>query len=183
MDEQNTQPNVLILVREAQAGDSQAFGALYDVYAQRIFKFIRIRVQNSALAEDLLQEVFIKAWRAMPKFKLDNINFSAWLYRIARNTIADYFRVIYRKPEPVELTEELGLSAGRSLAEDTDNKLSAERVRQAFQHLAPQYKEVLELRFVQDFTLQETADVLGKTNLAVRLLQHRALKKLREILD
>ena len=173
---------ILEAITKAQQGDSVAFAEIYDCFADRIFKFIRFRVQNREQAEDLLQETFLKAWRGMPSLRLEDLNFSAWLYKVASNTVNDHLRKIYRTPETLELFDELEIASSDSPEKSLMIESEIAAVRKAMQNLMPQYSEILELRFVRDFSLEETAKILGKSNLAVRLLQHRALKQLRTIL-
>ena len=80
------------LVQQAKYGDSAAFTHLYDYYLTPIFRFIYFRVRTKEDAEDLCQQVFVKAWKALPEFEHEGTSFSAWLYRIARNTTIDYWR-------------------------------------------------------------------------------------------
>lgn len=168
------------LVRAAKNGNAQAFGELYDRYARRIFLFISAKIQNRPQAEDILQEVFLKAWRGLDGLKMEQLNFSAWLYRIASNTINDHFRRHYRQPPTMELLDNMEIPA----AEDKpSNEEDLEAVKRAVSTLPAQYRQVLELRFFEDFSPEETAKILKRSNLAVRLLQHRALSKLRRQLN
>ncbi len=173
--------DILETVKAAKSGDKQAFAALYDEFADRIFGFIRIKIRDQA-AEDVLQEVFIKAWRGLKTLDLEELNFSAWLYKIASNAINDYFRKYYRTPELVDI-EGLPLYSDQSIQNDYSKQENIELIKKSFDYLPFQYKQILELRFIQDFTVDEVAEILGKTNLAVRLVQHRALKRLREEIE
>jgi RNA polymerase sigma-70 factor (ECF subfamily) len=172
----------LALVAAAKTGSSEAFGQLYDYYAPRIFKFISFKVGTKEQAEDILQDTFLKAWRGLQTLRLEELNFSAWLYSIARNTVNDHYRKVYRQPPPLELDEALSVASGDSPAALALQESELEQVRKASAELPPHYQQVLELRFIQEFTVEETAKVIGKTALAVRLIQHRALKQLRSIL-
>jgi RNA polymerase sigma-70 factor, ECF subfamily len=169
------------LIDKAKTGDTEAFEALYDQHADRIFRYIRIKVQHHQQAEDLLQETFIKAWRALPRLEA-NSNFSAWVYKIAHNAINDHFRRVYRTPQMVNIDDEMNIAAPVHFSEDVSRKFDVEAIRKELDLLSPQHKLVLELRFVQDFTIPEVAAVLGKSQVAVRIIQHRALKKLKGIL-
>jgi len=170
------------LVSLAKRGDSEAFGQLYDLFAQRIFRYIRLKIQNQEEAEDVLQEVFIKAYKGLSSLSLENLNFSAWLYRVASNTINDHFRKRYRTPEISAIDENFDMPGTVSVEKEVGVKLELEEARAAFEYLSPIYKQVLELRFLQDFSLDEIAKILNKSNLSVRLLQYRALKKVQIIL-
>lgn len=169
-----------IVAKQAQKGDTEAFGRLYDVLAPKIFRFIKIKVQNTGEAEDMLQDVFIKAWHGLPKISVDQGNISAWVYRIATNLINDHFRRMYRQGTTLELLESVEVASNVSLSEEADANINFDLLADALSRLPVQYKQVLELRFIQDFTLDETAKILNKSNLSVRVLQHRALKKLKE---
>lgn len=169
-------------VIKAKQGDSHAFGFIYDSFADKIFRYIKVKIQDQAQAEDILQEVFMKAWNGLPNIKTDGLNFSAWIYRIASNAINDHFRKVYRTPKMVDI-EEVNVIMPYSIEERYQTGEEIEKMKKCFDLLPAQYKEVLELRYVRDFTTAETAEIIGKTNLAVRLIQHRALKKLKEIMD
>ncbi len=169
-------------VLKAKHGDNQAFGLIYDSFADKIFRYIRIKIQDQAQAEDILQEVFVKAWRGLPNLKTKDLNFSAWIYRIAANSINDHFRKLYRSPKIVDL-EDANIAAPHSIEDSYQTAEEIEKMKDCFDLLPVQYKEVLELRYVRDFSTAETAEIIGKTNLAVRLIQHRALKRLKEIMD
>jgi len=172
---------VLELVIQAKNGDQTAFGGLYDMFADKLFRYIRIKIQNKQQAEDILQEAFIKTWRNLHLFTVEGGNFQAWMYRITSNCMNDYFRKIYRQPESLELNENIDKPSGENLQKAVADKFETEQLLQAFDLLPAQYKEILELRFVQDLSPDETAKILNKSNLAVRVLQHRALKKLRGV--
>ena len=171
------------LVRRAKAGDNNAFNEIYEQFSRKILKYIRLKVQNNQEAEDILQEVFIKAYNGMPKLGMEDLHFSAWLYRIASNTINDYFRKKYRTPEISLIDENFDLPSEVSIKKEMEIKSDWDSVRQAFGSLPHNYKQVLELRFLQDFSSDEVAKILHKSNLAVRLLQYRALKKVQAILN
>ena len=171
------------LVARAKQGDQQAFGQIYDQFIKRIFKFVRLKIQDSQEAEDIVQEVFVKAYKGLAGLKIKDLNFSAWLYRVAGNTINDHFRKKYRTPDIIPIDETFDVADSYSLQEEAAIASDLEIVRAGLKKLPPQYREVLELRFVQDLTLDECAAALNKSNLSVRLAQFRALKKLKMILN
>ena len=170
------------LVEKAQQGDSEAFGQLYDLYAQRMFRYIRIKVQDREDAQDILQEVFIKAYKGLGSLVGRELNFSAWLYAVTSNTVNDYLRRKYRTPMTVTIDEDIDVPSTASPAAELDLQMGLDAARAAFQELPPLYRQVLELRYFQEFTLDEIAKILKKTNLAVRLVQFRALQRVRIIL-
>jgi len=172
--------DIIELVNKTKNGDAGAFAQIYDQFADRIFRFIKMKVQNQPQAEDILQDTFIKAWGGIARLESKDLNFSAWLYRIAQNSVNDYYRKMYRMPEAVELNENIDIAATTSLPQELQRQNDIVEIKEALQYLPAAYRQVLELRFIQDFTISESAHILNKTNLATRLLQHRALKKLRE---
>ncbi len=174
--------NVVPLVTSAREGNSEAFGQLYDLLAPKIYKFISFKVQQREQAEDILQDTFIKAWRGLATLRLEQLNFSAWLYRIARNTVNDRYRKLYRSPRAVELDQAMEVATGESPLAAAMTQSELEQVERASVRLPAHYRQVLELRFVQELSVTETAEVLGKSAMAVRLIQHRALKQLRNVL-
>jgi RNA polymerase sigma-70 factor, ECF subfamily len=180
MNENQEQIEQLIIL--AKDGDSRAFSELYDRFAGAIYRFINMKLRHREQSEDVLQEVFIKAWRGLSGFEVKQGHFSAWLYRIATNAVNDHFRKAYRKPENLELNENMEVYAKEETSEEMDKAQDFSRIKNALEFLPIKYKEVLELRYVQDLTIEETSFALKKSKLAVRLSQHRALKKLREIL-
>jgi len=175
--------NITELVIKCQKGDSDAFGQLYDLFADRMFKFICLKVSDRGIAEDILQEVFIKSWQGMKTVRLENLNFKAWLYKVTSNTINDHFRKIYRSPLILELDENLNAASDENLADSASKSQDLELIKECINNLPPKHQQILELRFVQDLTIKETADILNKSNLAVRIMQHRALKQLKNILQ
>lgn len=141
-----------------------------------------MKIPSREQAEDILQETFLKAWQALPKLKLENLYFGAWLYKIARNLTNDHYRKAYRTPKLEDIDEHFDLASAGDAAETAATSLDLMRVRGALPQLKEEYRQVLELRFVQEFSVEETAKVMGKTKVAVRIVQHRALKKLHSLL-
>lgn len=174
--------DITSLIAKSAQGDQEAFGQLYDCFAQRIFRYVRIKIQNREEAQDVVQEVFTKAFVGIKHLDQKDLNFTAWLYKVASNTINDHFRKKYSHPDPVEINESIDVQDGTSLLEEVSVNSDLEIVRTAFKQLPVIYRQVLELRFFQDLTLAEVAIALNKSNLAVRILQHRALKKVQALL-
>src|SRR5258708_34663295 len=100
---------VLAELKKAQQGDEHAFALLFEMFSDRIYRFICYKVSINQEQEDILQEVFFKAWKGLPKLKVEELNFSAWLYKIATNAINDLYRQKYRRPEPLELNEDAAI--------------------------------------------------------------------------
>ncbi len=169
------------LVRGAASGDAAAFGTIYDAYAPRVRRFLRRQTGDPDLAEELLQRTFVKMIEALPRYRQRGLPFGAWVFRIARNTVIDHRRTAH---PAVSLDAAVGLAASRSgdagdpvsAAERDDDRA---RLAIALSTLPPDQQEVLAWRFFADLAPAETAAVMGRSNGAVRVLQHRALINLR----
>lgn len=173
-----------LYIERAKQGDGGAFGALYDAYAPAIYRFIALKVTTRQEAEDLTHEVFLSAWQKLPRFKEQGFPFTSWLYKIARNRVIDYYRT---KKTPISIDDEESgfddIADGSPLVEDaTDLHFSIEAVKGALLQLPPDQREVIELRFLAELSPIEIAQIVGKREGTVRIIQFRALKKLKDIL-
>jgi RNA polymerase sigma-70 factor (ECF subfamily) len=169
------------LIARVQQGDQEAFSQVYDEFAERIYKFISFKISDREQAEDLLQEVFVKVWHGCPKLKLEDLNFTAWLYTVAGNTVKDHYRKVYRRPQTVSLDPAMDITASEDSSRLASSALDRTAVQAALEMLPDNYKQVLELRFIQEFSIEETAKAMQKNSVSVRVLQHRAIKKLETI--
>jgi RNA polymerase sigma-70 factor, ECF subfamily len=167
------------IIRRAQKGDSEAVAALYQTYVQRIHRYIVYRIPFYADAEDLTSEVFLKMVEGLPQYRTTGTPFEAWLYRIAAARIADYYRA--RRRTAVELTETYSDSAPQP-EEQLQVRQELETVRRALQQLSSEKQTILILRFVERKSHQEVADIIGRSVIAVRSTQHRALAELSTLL-
>ncbi len=168
------------LVAEAQRGNPEAFGRIFDAYAGPIHRFIASRVNRPSDAEDLTQLVFVKALEALPRYEARGIPFGGWLFRLARNAIIDQARTrrdhLSLVAAVTRETEDAGPEAMASLRDDLD------RVARALIELTDDQREVIELRFFAGLSVHEAADVMGRQDGTVRGLQFRALAALRRSL-
>lgn len=170
------------LVRRASRGDAHAFAALYDHYADRVHGFVRMRVRDARDAEELVETVFLKAWQALPGYEHRGLPFSAWLFRIARNAVIDIGRRTAREPLVADVAEAEELECGIRVDDAAIALLDAERVREAIAGLTEEQAAVVTMRFLWDLSLKDTAEVLERTEGAVKALQHRALRTLARML-
>lgn len=170
------------LINQAINGDANAFGELYEEYVDAIYRYIYFRVGSEAEAEDLTDEVFVRAWEALPEFRPSaSYSFSAWLYRIAHNLVVDS----YRRRSPVTVSgDQLDKNKTRlpSVEEVAQIRHEAANLVKAVQELNDVEQDVIVLRFVEGLSHREVAQVIGKSESASRVIQHRALAALRKIL-
>lgn len=170
-----------VIVDNAIGGEASAFGLLYDYYQPKIYRFIILKVGHREEAEDLTHQVFLSAWQNIKNYKKKGFPFSSWLYRIARNQVIDHYRTKKTNLTLEEVSPEYFVTpAVASLNIEKD--LEMERVLGAMRNLESQYQDVVIMRFVEDLSVREVAAALGKSEGAVKLIQHRAIKKLREFM-
>jgi RNA polymerase sigma-70 factor (ECF subfamily) len=171
------------LLNRARKGDSQAFGELYEHYAPRVFRFLFAHLDNRLDAEDLLTEVFLRAWRSLPAYQERGLPFAAYLFRIARNLLTDYYRQSVHSRGQVSI-EDLSLQdTEMGPGDQTSAGFARSELRQHLAQLREDYRSVLVLRFLGELSPEETAQVMGRSPGAVRVLQHRALSALRSIME
>lgn len=179
--------NLVSLIRRAQTtGDPAAFEGLYNLYADKIYRFFLTRVQDSQLAEELTSEVFLRLIERIGQFRLqpaDNVAvFSGWLYQIARHILADMYRAGRRRPTvPLDMARQ-ATAAHPDPLDAVAHKLTVERVLVALSHLNERQQQVILLRFLEGLSVAETARVMQLTEGAVKALQHRALRNLQNYL-
>ncbi len=167
-------PNEGQLIAQAQTGDKAAVSTLYEAYVQAIHTYISYRVESDMVAEDLTAEVFLRMVQGLPRYDDHGAPFGAWLYRIAATQIADYYR---RNKRIVELSE-------NQPTDDTDpfgkaaKKEEQLKLRQALAALSVDFQTLLILRFMQGQSHSMVAAALNKSEAAIRVMQHRALKAL-----
>jgi len=171
------------LIQKAQDGDAEAFGLLYERHAPAIFRFIYSHLDDRLDAEDLTEDVFLRVWRSLPKFEDQGVPFVAYLFRIARNTLVDYYRRSKNGHKLVSsLEDSVIVDAHPDPGELTIAKMEHQEIRQMLGSLREDYRMVIILRFLSDLSPDETAQAMGKSAGAVRVLQHRALTALRKLL-
>ena len=182
-----TEVDVETLVRDARAGDRHALGQLYDTYRDRVARFATGRLGDPEKAEDVTSETFEAVCRNLGSYRAGT-DFEAWLFTIAHRRVADHFRRRYRRRE-VALDEAVPGEEGHArpgavpaVAGPEEALLAAERraeVAGAFRRLRPDQQEVLALRVLGGLSAVQVGEVLGKSEGAVRVAQHRALQSLR----
>ena len=176
MDEH--QPRIVALVELARGGDAEAFGQLYDHYQPSIFRFLFYRTRSRPLAEDLTSETFFRALRSLSGFTWQGRDFGAWLTTIARNLAADHFKAARTRLEMT--TDDMGFHVGDVPGPEADvlHTLTTETLFVALSELPQDQRECVIMRFLQSLSIAETAEVLGRSEGAVKQLQLRAMRNL-----
>nr|WP_290667789.1 sigma-70 family RNA polymerase sigma factor [Ardenticatena sp.] len=177
---------VELLRRAQEESDSDAFGELYRRYANRIYRYLLSKTGNVDLAEDLTSQVFVRLIERIDQYTIaprDNIAiFSAWLYRIARNLMIDEMRK-RRRQTTLEANHLQQLDDPQSsIAAQVERKLESEQVLERLEALSEEQRQVILLRFIEQYSIAETARIMGKSEGAVKVLQYRAMQNLRTLL-
>ncbi len=171
----------ILLYKLLTERDPEAFAALYDIYLTRIYRFVYFKVSSHEEAEDLTSEVFLKTWHYIQE-KREVESFSGLLYRIARNCIIDLYRQKASKPE-IFTDEEIDASDEGKWLGAMNVKAENQQLFIALKKLKQEYQEVLTLKYIDELEIDEISAITEKGRVAVRVTLHRALKKLREIID
>lgn len=177
-DEQEVQR----LVSACQNGDVDAFGGLYDLYINQVYRYVYYRVTKDEV-EDIVENIFIRVWENIDKYKPGKHPFSSWLFRIAHNIVVDHYR-FHRKH--ISLHDRLPKHLNQSDDDPADwagQRLNQDQVREALSQLKENHQQVLVLKFLSGFSNKEIAEVMGRKVGNIRILQYRALRELREILE
>lgn len=171
------------LIRQIQDGDRDAFGALYDRFFDSVYGYVLRQVGSSADAEDITAGVFLEVFEKIGGFTWRGAGFSAWLFRIARNDVLDHFRQRSPAKESALMEEIEQLPAAATVDQQAEKKWSAQELLAAITRLSEEQRQVVLLKLTLNFSNRQTGVVLGKSEGAIKALQHRALLSLREILD
>lgn len=168
---------IVALVDRAREGDPDAFASLYDRYVERVYRFVLYRVQgDSSLAEDITSEVFLRALRKIRGFQWQGRDVGAWFLTIARNLVLDHFKSGRHR------LEVLGVEAEGEQVVDAEDaalaRVSARDLYKAISQLGGEQQEVIYWRFMQGYSVAETAAAMDKSEGAIKALQYRAVKAL-----
>jgi RNA polymerase sigma-70 factor (ECF subfamily) len=170
------------LVERAQAGDRRALEQLYLLHFDRIYSYLHMSVGNRHDAEDLTNQTFVKMLESIGRFEWRKVPISAWLFRIAHNLAMDHFRAS-RRWQPEEEVPEREQSAEHSAEEEAFQAIGRRSMLEMIENLSHDQQQVLTLKFVFNFGNAEVATILGKTEGAIKSLQHRALATLQRRLS
>ncbi len=176
-------PSVVALVnRVVGSRDSNAFGELYDRFIDRVYRYVYFRTGSHPEAEDLTEQVFLKAWEAIGRYRWQGRPFLAWLYRLAHNVHIDHVRSqrpttsLNNDARPIEV-------ASSAAAVELARALDADVLAQALVELTGEQQQVIVLKFLEGLDNEQIAQTMDKREGAIRALQMRALISLRRVLE
>jgi RNA polymerase sigma-70 factor, ECF subfamily len=175
-----TTPDEQVLER-ARTYDGQALAEIYDRYATPIYGYLYRILGNAAQAEDLAGEVFLKLLQALRSGRAPRDRLEGWLYRVAHNLAIDWFRR-QKKGSGVPLSEEMVADESRP-SEIVEDGQARQQLRASVRRLTPDQQQVILLRFAEGLPAAEVARLMGKSEGAVKILQHRAVNRLRKLLQ
>lgn len=169
------------LVQRAQRGEPEALGRLYEHYFPRVYQYAFLQLSDVQQAEDVASDVMLQVVEALPRFRFRGSPFGAWLFRIARNRVIDLHRRRKRRPQ-VEVHDGIPFE-GRGPHAQAERGQEYNRLRQAIGRLTGDQRQVILLKFVEEMDNGTVAAVLGRSEGAVKSLQHRALVALKKSLS
>ena len=173
---------LIALVELARKGDSDAFGMLYDHYQGSVYRFLFHRTRSTTLAEDLTSETFFRALRSMSGFRWQGKDFGAWLMTIARNLATDHFKAGRTRLEMT--TEDMGVHDDATEGPESAvlASLTNEVLLDGLRQLSDEQRDCLIMRFLQGLSIAETAEVLGRSEGAIKQLQLRGVRNLAKLM-
>jgi RNA polymerase sigma-70 factor (ECF subfamily) len=167
------------LIIRTNQGDTEAFGKLFDKYNAKIYRFIYYKVSSAEVAEDFTSQCFLKIWEQISsgvKVK----SFQSWMYKIARNLVIDYYRTREREELPLIYQQE---EIQAEVTVDPDKNLDKDFLEKILLNLNVEIREIIILRFIEEFSIKEIAKIVDKSPANVRVIIHRALKELNKYVD
>jgi RNA polymerase sigma-70 factor (ECF subfamily) len=163
-------------VDQAKSGDPEAFARLYDAYVERVSRYIYFRVSEEIDTEDLVSQVFLKAWENLDRYKMGSSPFIAWLYTIARNLVIDHYRT---KKDVLPLEEAIALPSEMEMPdEEAQTRFDLQAMRDALQFLTSDQQQALILKYIAGLPNDSIAKIMNKQEGTVRGLQMRGLQTL-----
>ena len=162
-------------------GDPEAFSELYDRFAPAIYRFIYFKIGSKVDAQDLTSEVFLKAWAAIREKKDGVLNFRAFVYKIARNLVVDFYRK-KRNTTSIDTIEEDRLATDTNIDRIANNQELTSILR-SVRSLKDEYRELIIFRYMDEMSYKEIGVILNKSQVAVRVTMHRAVQTLKRHLE
>ncbi len=172
------------LIKRIQKGDAEAFGQLYDRFHDQIYSYVLRQVGSKSDAEDITAGVFLYVLEKIDDFTWRGAGFAAWLFRIARNDVLDYFRRQGTSSREIALTDEVADRPSElRVDQQAETAADEEELRQAIGQLSDEQRQVILLKLMMNFSNRQIGEVLGKSEGAIKALTHRALLALRKQME
>jgi len=171
------------LLFKAKSKDPQAFSEVYDLYADRIYRFIFFKVNSREEAQDLTAEVFLKTWQYIIDGKeIKNLN--AFFYKIAKNLVIDHYRKASQQKEiPIERADLEQKALEFDGLKQIESRVGLEKIEVKLKQLKAEYREIILLKYIEDLSISEIAQIMEKKKGAVRVMLFRALNALKELME
>ena len=173
------QSKIESLVERAACGNFEAFGELYSIYLDKIYRYVFYQINDKMTAEDITEDVFVKAWKAIKSCKGKSNTFSSWLYRIAHNHLINTLRKMQRYTS----IDKGNLIDIRDPRQEIDILLEHQELAEIIACLPQNQSQVIILKFIEDMDNREIGKIMNKTEGAIRILQMRGLATLRQVLS
>jgi len=167
-----------MIIAEIKAGHTEKFGLLYDEYFKKIYNYFFYRLHNKQVTEDLVSTTFLKAIKHFDSFNHKKGDFSVWLYRIARNTLFDYYRTAKNTEK---LVENKIIISPEDFQKEVFNKELAGQVENFLNHLTEKQREVILMRIWDGLSYSEISEVIGKSEAGSKMIFYRAIEKLKSV--
>lgn len=164
------------LIKEYKQGKKENFALLYDKYIEKIYAFVYYKTHHKETAEDLVSQVFLKAFKNLDNFDISQGTFQAWLYQIARNTVIDHYRT--KKNDQV-IDDVWDISSDDDMERDMDTRQKLIKIEKYISGLKSEQRDILIMKIWQGMTYKEIAGALGKSEASCKMMCSRTLKKLR----
>lgn len=164
------------LILNCQKGDSSAFSELYNNYFEKIYRFIYYKTTHKETCEDITSLTFTKALEKINSFDSSSGYFSAWLYKIARNNIADYYR---SRNETVNIEDNFMFTDNQKLEDKINDKQQLDKIKEKLETLNPQQKEIVIMRVWNELSYKEISQIVGKSEASCKMTFSRAIKQLK----
>ena len=163
-------------VIKSQNGDPRAFGVLYNLHIQGVYRFIYYKTHHKETAEDLTSLTFMKALEKIGTFNSEKASFKTWIYQIARNTVIDYYR---QHHEVRDIEDIWDLETFEDIVRDTDTRMRLEDVQKYLKTLKAEQREIILLRVWGNRSFKEIAEITGKTEAACKMSFKRTIEQMR----
>jgi RNA polymerase sigma-70 factor (ECF subfamily) len=170
------------LVEAAQRGDTAAFGELYDRYVDSVFRYVLFRVGDRTLAEDVTSETFLRAFRRITSISYQGRDVGAWFVTIARNLVLDHVKSSRFRLEVATADPDDGTAVTAGPENQVLTQLTHTELLRCVRQLGDDQRECIVLRFLQGLSVSETATIMGRNEGAIKALQHRAVRRLAQLL-